>query len=132
LSIGSRALGGSVIAEATGGFSFEGGIRAWDAMAQQGDRPTAIFACNDDSAAGAIVAISRSGLRVPQDVSIVGFDDSWVAKSVWPYLTTIYQPIEEMARAAASMLIDRESRDNGLRLLDFRLVERDSVATLPA
>lgn len=126
------ALGGTIVAEETGGFSFEGGIRAGDTMMAAGERPTAIFACNDDSAAGAIVAISRSGLRVPQDVSIVGFDDSWVAKSVWPYLSTIYQPIEEMARTAASMLIEREKREDGLRLLDFRLVERDSVAPPPA
>ncbi|MCW1382422.1 LacI family DNA-binding transcriptional regulator [Novosphingobium sp. KCTC 2891] len=123
-----QELGGQLVGEATGGFSFEGGIAAGTALVTADERPTAIFACNDDSAAGAIVAISRAGLAVPRDVSICGFDDSWVAKSVWPYLTTIYQPIEEMAHAAATMLIRPDNARPQLRTLDFRLVERDSVA----
>lgn len=125
-------LGGELCGEVSGGFSFEGGIAAGEELLRLDLRPTAIFACNDDSAAGAIVATSRAGLVVPQDISIVGFDDSWVAKSVWPYLTTVYQPIEEMAHDAATMLIEGTARDKPLRTLDFHLVERDSVAPPPA
>ncbi len=66
---------------------------------------------------------------MPRDVSICGFDDSWVARSVWPYLTTVYQPIQEMSYAAASLLMDREGdAAPALRLLPYHLVERDSIA----
>lgn len=74
------------------------------------------------------MACSRAGLAVPQDISVCGFDDSWVAQSVWPFLTTIYQPIEEMGYAAARMLLDRSIEGPSLEVLPFRLVERESVA----
>lgn len=120
------------IAEANGRFSFEQGIQAGRDVLARGSRPTAIFATNDDSAAGVMVACSQSGLSVPGDVSVCGFDDSWVAKSVWPYLTTVYQPIEEMGRAAALLLLRRDEPENVLHQLDFQLVVRDSTAPPPA
>ncbi len=117
-------------AEAFGGFLFETGIEAGHELLSGPNRPTAIFAANDDSAAGVISAAAQLGLRVPEDVSVAGFDDSWVAKSVWPYLTTIYQPISEMAHAAATLLIERaaEAQPNGSRWLDYQLVIRQSTA----
>jgi LacI family transcriptional regulator len=126
-------LGGTEpVAEAYGGFSFEGGLAAGDELVRHPQRPTAIFASNDDSAAGTMVACLRAGLNVPRDVSVCGFDDSWVAKSVWPYLTTIYQPIEEMGYTAAQLLLDRNPPDKPeLVTLDFHLIERDSVAIAP-
>jgi len=124
-----ESLGGAcTVIQANGNFLFEGGIAAGAELLAQDPRPTAIFASNDDSAAGTMVACSRAGLRVPHDVSLCGFDDSWVAKSVWPYLTTIYQPIEEMGYAAASLLLDRDERGDRQLTLDFHLVERDSLA----
>lgn len=125
-------LGAGLVVEAYGGFSFDGGISAGQELLAAAQRPTAIFATNDDSAAGTMVACLRGGVIVPDDISVCGFDDSWVAKSVWPYLTTIYQPIEEMGHAAAQLLLDRTPSD-GQRLmtLDFHLVERDSVAPAP-
>ena len=114
--------------EVCGGFAFRGGIEAGDAILARARQPTAIFATNDDSAAGVMVACSRAGLTVPRDISVCGFDDGWVAQSVWPYLTTVYQPIEEMAYAAARLLLDRNTGGPILRTLQFRLVERDSVA----
>lgn len=116
------------VIEENGGFDFEGGIAAGQAMLAHEDRPTAIFATNDDSAAGVMVACSQAGLSVPGDISVCGFDDSWIAKSVWPYLTTIYQPIEEMGYEAAAMLLQRGEPEERLKLLDFHLVERDSTA----
>ncbi len=74
---------------------------------QSANPPTAIFAANDNSAAGVMAGLAQLGLKVPGDVSVAGFDDSWIAKSVWPYLTTIHQPIAEMAHRAATMLIER-------------------------
>jgi LacI family transcriptional regulator len=97
---------------------------------QQAEPPTAIFAANDDSAAGLMSAIAEAGLKVPDDISVVGFDDSWVALSVWPYLTTIHQPVFEMAEAAALKLIDRNG-GNGeptTRIFDYALVVRASTA----
>lgn len=119
------------VAEAKGGFSFAGGLAAGEELLDQLQRPTAIFATNDDSAAGTMVACMRRGVSVPHDISVCGFDDSWVAKSVWPYLTTIYQPIEEMGYAAANLLFDRTTGGQKLQMLDFYLVERDSVASAP-
>lgn len=114
------------VRESYAGFMFDLGIRAGDELLATTERPTAIFATNDDSAAGAMVACSRAGLSVPRDISVVGFDDSWIARSVWPYLTTVNQPIEEMAFTAARMLVDRSYAQRKLQRLDFRLIERES------
>ncbi len=123
---------GTVVGEAYGGFLFETSIEAGRELLSAKRYPTAIFATNDDSAAGIMVAARELGLKVPEDVSICGFDDSWVAKSVWPYLTTIRQPIEDMARVAAEFLLDRAPAETPrVRQLDFTLIERGSVAPAP-
>jgi len=124
---------GVIITEAMGGFAFEMGIHAGHALLSTPDRPTAIFAANDDSAAGVMVACSQLGLSVPRDVSVCGFDDSWVARTTWPYLTTVFQPIEAMAQTAALMMIDRKDGDDAQRSfqLDFELILRDSVGPAP-
>ena len=121
------------IAEADGDFSFATGIEAGLKLLRSEPRPTAIFAANDDSAAGVMVACSQAGLSVPRDISVCGFDDSWVAMSVWPYLTTVYQPIEEMGRAAANMLLERDagSAPWPVKMLDYRMIVRDSVGPAP-
>ncbi len=124
------ALGGNEpVLEAYGGFGFEQGINAGRTLLSNITPPTAIFAMNDDSAAGVMSAAAQMGLKVPQDIAIAGFDDSWVAKSVWPYLTTIYQPITEMAHQAAKLLIEREgvNGSNGDHLLDYELMLRGST-----
>ncbi|WP_408591453.1 LacI family DNA-binding transcriptional regulator [Novosphingobium sp.] len=119
------------ILEAPGGFAFSGGIAAGQVLMDASPRITAIFATNDDSAAGAMVSCMRAGVTVPGDVSVCGFDDSWVAESVWPALTTVYQPIEEMAHRTALMLLDRTGQAATQTTLDFRLIVRDSVAAAP-
>jgi LacI family transcriptional regulator len=119
--------------EAYGGFEFETGIKAGLELLGSPDRPTAIFAGNDDSAAGVMAAASQLRIKVPDEVSIVGFDNSWVALSVWPPLTTINQPIAEIAEVAAQMLIDRNGAmtEAGDLLLDYHLVARGSSAPSP-
>ena len=119
------------VVEADGGFAFLRGIEAGREVLSLRQRPTAVFATNDDSAAGLISACSQMGLEVPHDVSVCGFDDSWVAKSVWPSLTTVHQPIEEMGRAAALLLLRREGPDNILQKLDFHLVVRATTGPPP-
>jgi LacI family transcriptional regulator len=75
-------------------------------------------------------AAAQLGLRVPQDVAVAGFDDSWIAKSVWPYLTTIHQPITEMARRATTLLIDRETFDGSTSdlMLGYEVIVRASTS----
>jgi LacI family transcriptional regulator len=100
-------LGGNpdAIVEASGTFLFGSGIEGGKALLDRPDRPTAIFATNDEMAAGVVAAAGELGLRVPSDVAVAGFDDSDVAGFVWPPLTTIRQPIVEYSRIAVEMLI---------------------------
>jgi LacI family transcriptional regulator len=70
------------------------------------DPPTAIFASNDVMAMGAMDAVRSRGLRVPEDVSVLGFDDIPQSASVRPALTTVRQPLEQMGRVATQMLLD--------------------------
>jgi LacI family transcriptional regulator len=90
------------------GFStFDSGVRAAQDLFSLDPRPTAIFAANDDMAAGVIYEAQERGLRIPGDVSIVGFDDTLLASRIWPGLTTVRQPVRQMGEAAAERLIDR-------------------------
>jgi LacI family transcriptional regulator len=98
------------------------------------ERPTAIFAFNDNIAIGAIQAARARGLRVPDDVSIVGFDDVEHATIVTPMLTTVRQPLAEMGRTAVSLLNRLLERQNFETLhieLATRLVVRESTAPPP-
>jgi len=90
----------------SGEFSEEEGERAARTLLTLPEPPTAIFAANDLSAIGALRAASSLGLRVPQDLSIVGFDDIHAAVVTDPPLTTIRQPLQEMGETAARVLID--------------------------
>ena len=93
--------------------------------------PTAIFTSNDVMAMGAMDAVRSRGLRVPEDVSIVGFDDIPQAALVHPSLTTVRQPLEQMGRVATQMLLDllKNPEERSYRLeLPTELVIRDSTA----
>jgi LacI family transcriptional regulator len=94
-------------------------------------KPTAIFASNDEMAVGVIEAANAAGIAVPRDISIAGFDDNAVARTVRPSLTSVRQPLEEMGHAACQILADRlrqASRANQHKQVPFQIVERDSVA----
>jgi LacI family transcriptional regulator len=117
-------------------YTYRSGFVAAEQLLHGRDRPTALFASNDDMAAGALAAAHRMKLDVPQDLSIVGFDDTPLATSIWPTLTTVRQPIPELTRLALEMLVDevRRRRDGNLprqrqELLKLTLVKRESVAT---
>lgn len=115
-----------------GDFTMESGVREGRSLLAAGDRPSAVFASNDDMAAGVINAAMSEGLNVPDDVSICGFDNSQIAEMIWPPLTTIAQPVREMGRRAAAALISRETITEELDLLDFKLFTRQSTGPKPA
>lgn len=89
--------------QAAGGFTVEGGHEAMSALLAR--RPTAVFCASDEMAIGAIQAVGEAGLKVPEDVSVVGFDDQPVAAAVG--LTTVRQPVSEQAAQAAVMVLAR-------------------------
>lgn len=117
-----------------GMFTFESGFEAARRLLSQADRPTAIFAQNDDMAAGAIMAAHDLGLAVPGDLSIAGYDDSAIAKIVWPRITTIHQPVYDMAHAATDMLVAMLEKRPYADVVDhpFRLVTRQSTGPAPS
>jgi len=87
-----------------GDFSFKAGIEAASALLDIDNPPTAIFAANDDMAAATCMEAQKRGLRIPDDLSVVGFDDAPIAAVIWPSLTTIRQPFVEMAQRAMNVL----------------------------
>ena len=111
-----------------GRYTFESGVDAAEDLMSADAKPTAIFACNDEMAIGAMIACRRSGMRIPEDISIVGFDDTPLSSHVWPSLTTVHWPIKQMARTAAEKLIGSEEEAATKDwLLPSTLVERGSV-----
>lgn len=122
---------------ASGDFTFLSGIEAANTLLSLPEPPTAIFASNDEMAAGVIAAAHKNNLRVPEDLSIAGFDDTAIAQAVWPPLTTIRQPVADMARKSVSLLADSMTFGEvelaeRLHILDVALIERDSVGPPPA
>lgn len=89
------------------GYSETGGYQAMRKLLDLPDPPTAVFAVNDLTAMGAIIAIKEQGLRVPEDISIVGFDDIWVAERISPPLTSVKVSLYEMGKLAMDMLYQR-------------------------
>lgn len=89
-----------------GDFSMQSGFAAFDELEKKAPDVTAIFAANDEMAVGVIIAALRVGKKVPEDLSVVGFDDSPFAKSMWPTITSLAQPVSEMAKTSSEKLID--------------------------
>ncbi len=112
-----------------GNFEEQSGLIATEALLAAGTPFTAIFASNDQMAYGAGLALFRRGIRVPRDVSIVGFDDQPSAAFAWPPLTTVRQPALRMGHAAAQALLS-QLRGDGFALPTFttELVVRESTA----
>jgi DNA-binding LacI/PurR family transcriptional regulator len=114
-----------------------------DQMLKIGRRPTAVFCVSDEMAIGALDCILDKGFRVPDDISLIGFDDIELGQVVRPRLTTIHQPIKEIGQEAARLIIDIIEKkgkasagnetvedDRGLQtrlILKHSLVERETV-----
>ncbi len=90
-----------------GAYTFDSGVKAAERLLFRKTPPTAIFAGNDEMAMGVYVAARKAGLRIPEDLSIVGFDDTPMASRVWPPMTTVRSPIREIGKAAAELLKGR-------------------------
>jgi LacI family transcriptional regulator len=121
-----------------GCFTYRSGFDAASDMLELPHPPTAIFASNDDMAAGCVAAAQRKHLDVPGNLTICGFDDTATAIKVWPELTTIRQPIHDMAQRAMDLLarsIHAErsgtEQESLTALLDYRLIRRGSDGACP-
>jgi len=118
-----------------GMFTYRSGLDAAEQLLALADRPTAIFASNDDMAAATVAVAHRLGLDVPGDLTVTGFDDTALATTIWPELTTVRQPIAGMAREAVQALVRRvramreeEPAEPEQTRMDFELVRRQSDA----
>lgn len=120
---------------AAGDFTYRSGLAAAEALLALPERPSAVFASNDDMAAAVVAVAHRHRLDVPRDVSVCGFDDTAMATTIWPELTTVRQPISGMAREAVALLakaLDGAARAAVQhRRLPFELVVRGSTAAPP-
>lgn len=124
---------------ATGNFDVQSGYTCARALLRQKHRPTAIFASNDEMAAGVLAAAQELKISVPEHLSVAGFDDAPIAHSVWPKLTTIRQPLRAMGEQSVELLerYVRHMDDDTLKevetviSLDYKLVERQSTGPCP-
>lgn len=91
-----------------GGYTFESGVAGAEQLLARPDRPTAIFACNDEMAAGVYKAAQRMGISIPTELSVVGYDDSPLASQLWPALSTIRLPVRDVGRQAAALLLAQD------------------------
>jgi LacI family transcriptional regulator len=110
---------------AEGEFDFDSGVRAGRYFLDMEEPPTAVFAANDDMAAGVLAMAHERGLDLPGALSVAGFDDTTLARTVWPPLTTIHQPMFDLAHTATDILI--AGGDITHRRLPHQLIERGSV-----
>jgi LacI family transcriptional regulator len=123
---------------AQGLFTYRSGLAAAEKLFEARLRPSAIFASNDDMAAAALAVAHGRQIAVPRDLTVCGFDDTAVATTVWPELTTIHQPIAEMGRAAVSLIVEQiRARKLGAdpapvhTLMPFTLMKRGSSGAAP-
>lgn len=112
-----------------GAYTFDSGVACTEKLLAMSEPPTAIFLGNDEMAVGAYQAIRAAGLRVPDDISVVGFDDTPMASRVWPPMTTVRLPIRDMGAAAAKLLLQAEGEDRPGERIAFspEIVVRDST-----
>lgn len=122
-----------------GEFNYAAALPAAQRLLDRPDRPTAILASNDEMAAATLAVAHGMGITVPEQLSVVGFDDMPIASMVWPQLVTIRQPVIQMAEAAADILVELIKRkDAGVwenpmphRQLDHALIIRGSTGPAP-
>lgn len=114
---------------------YEAGLALAEKICKMEDRPSVILAGSDDIAAAIVNVMHRCGLRVPEDISIVGFDDTPIAVKIWPTLTTVRQPLARIAEQATERLIQQlhnpEQRTNDVIYIPHEVVQRASVCDYP-
>ncbi len=119
-----------------GDFNIRSGLALGDQLLAGPDRPTAVFASNDEMALGVLITAIRLGIAIASDVSIVGFDDAPLARAAWPQLTTVRQLKMQMAAAAVDVLVNPHYRHNIAaaefkKLLGYEIVFRQSAGASP-
>lgn len=112
-----------------GDFTAETGRQAAEKLLDLPEPPTAIFASNDEMATGVISHALGRGIRIPDDLSVCGFDDSPIARLIWPALTTVHQPLADMVQVAVQQLIKPRSPQRVT--LPLTLVQRQSTGPVP-
>ncbi len=128
------AVDGAELVLAQGAFTYGSGLRAAEQLLDAHPPPTAIFASNDDMAAAVVSVAHRRHLDVPGDLTVVGFDDTTVATTLWPPLTTVRQPVRQMAAVALDRLMralrstEPSAEASADYVLDHALIERQSTA----
>lgn len=118
----------------TGNFSYESGLRGAEHLLSLPRRPTAIFAGNDEMASAALATAYKLNIRVPDALSVVGFDDAPVSRAIYPRLTTVQQSTQNMVGQAVRILADRISQKNAPLtnvILEHKILERESAAQPP-
>ncbi|NMC45247.1 MAG: LacI family transcriptional regulator [Chloroflexi bacterium] len=125
-----------------GDFHYESGDKAMRALLALPQPPTAVFACNDMMALGAFRAVNNQGMKIPEDISVIGFDNIPFSQTVYPTLTTMAQPIHEMADLVVDLLVDKiklhrqRARTNERELnykrivLETKLIKRNSCRAI--
>ena len=119
---------GAIVAAAGvahGTFFYDSGAPGLDELLRQDPDLTAIFAVSDEMAAAAVNELQERGRRVPDDVSVLGFDNTSTAQHVHPPLSTVAQPLEEMGRAAVRKLL--RARNLGPRIVPHSIIARGST-----
>ena len=113
-----------------GAYTYESGLARARELLARPDRPTAIFAGNDEMASGVYGAAHELGIRIPDDLSIIGFDDAPIATRMWPAMTSVRLPVREMGWAAAEKLFAKAKDAAKAPASEFTptLIERQSTA----
>jgi LacI family transcriptional regulator len=132
-----REIGDVDVKVAQGDFSYTSGLAAGEQLLDGPAPPTAIFASNDDMAAAIVSVAHRRHLDVPRELTVVGFDDTSAAVTLWPPLTTIRQPLRQLTAEALAAVTeevtssDRKERKRRERVLDHQIIKRQSTAPPP-
>jgi len=110
-----------------GDFTFKSGVEAAEKLLRESSQITALACANDDMAAGAMLALHRAGLEIPSAISVTGFDDTPMSEIIWPPLTTVRQPIKDLAERAVHLLFETNGQVQREEV-PHSLVVRESTA----
>ncbi len=118
----------------SGRFRFRYALECAEQLLSLDEPPTAIFVANDEMAAAVVMTANRLGLRVPEDLSVAGFDNTPISQTIWPELTTVAQPFAEIAKAAVESMRTMKRTNNSVSetlILEHNIMIRASTGPAP-